>query len=182
MRIEFEDGTTSTTDLVVACDGIHSVIRNQFVADNPSYSGRVAYRGLVPINYIESWFPFPSFSASWLGKDKHFLVFPMSQNTTLNIVAFVSIKKEDLGQLKESWTATCPLSEVADHFEDFHEPVRKIISLMSPTPSKWVLNDRNTIEKWSFLNGKVVLVGDAAHAMLPHQGSLTCRNVSTFVS
>jgi salicylate hydroxylase len=88
----------------------------------------------------------------------------------LNVVAFVSIRKEALGSLKESWSATGQRSEVVEHFAGFDEPVRKIISLLSQTPSKWVLNDRNPIKQWAFMNGKVVLMGDAAHAMLPHQG------------
>jgi salicylate hydroxylase len=170
VQIQFEDGTSAAADLVVGCDGIHSAIRNQFVADNPSYSGRVAFRGLVPIEQPKSWWLFQTYSSSWLGKDKHFLVFTISQNKILNIVAFVSIKKEELGTLQESWTATGDRAEVAKHFEDFDEPVRKIIGLMGPKPSKWILNDRNPIEQWTFMDGKVVMVGDAAHAMLPHQG------------
>lgn len=83
----------------------------------------VAFRGLVPIKELESWRPLESYSASWLGKDKNFLVFPISQNKTLNVVAFDSINGEDLGSLKESWSATGQLSEVIEHFADFDEPV-----------------------------------------------------------
>jgi salicylate hydroxylase len=43
---------------------------------------------------------------------------------------------------------------------------------MEPFPGKWRLNDRELLSQWSFMNGKVVLLGDAAHAMLPHQGTL----------
>ena len=176
IEVQFEDGANTTVDLVIGCDGIHSAIRDKFVADEPSYSGRVAFRGLVPIKELESWWPLESYSASWLGKDKHFLVFPISQNKTLNVVAFVSMNGEDLGTLKESWSATGQLSEVIEHFADFDEPVQSIISLMSRTPSKWVLNDRNPIENWVFMNGKIALMGDAAHAMLPHQGERFCQS------
>ncbi len=72
VELSFEDGTSATADLVVGCDGIHSNIRSQFRSDHPRFSGRIAYRGLVPIKDLESWWPLPSYSASWLGPDKHF--------------------------------------------------------------------------------------------------------------
>jgi salicylate hydroxylase len=168
--IEFEDGTNATANLVVGCDGIHSAVRSQFVADNPTYSGRIAFRGLVPISSLESFWPLPTYSASWLGKDKHCLMFPISQNKTLNIVAFVATAEEDLGDLKESWTATGSKAEVMKHFDGFEETVKRTLSLLDPNPSKWLLNDRDPLEQWVWLAGKVVLMGDAAHAMLPHQG------------
>ncbi|OTA02866.1 hypothetical-protein [Trichoderma parareesei] len=164
----FADGTTTTADLVVGCDGIHSVIRSQFRSDNPKYSGRMCYRGLVPIKDLESWWPFPSYSVSWLGPDKHFLAFPISRNTILNIVAFVY---SDDDRTKESWTATGHRSEVQKEFEDFDATVRKTISFMNENPSKWILNDRELLDQWVYGNGKIVLMGDAAHAMLPHQGA-----------
>jgi salicylate hydroxylase len=149
----------------VGCDGIHSKVRAQFATDDPHYSGRIAYRGLVPISELESTWPFPTYSVSWLGNDKHFLVFPISKNQTLNIVAFVATEEEQLGGLKESWTATGNRDDVAKDFEDFEKTVRHIISLMPEHPSKWVLNDREPLPQWVFARGKVVLMGDAAHAV-----------------
>ncbi|KAL1966217.1 hypothetical protein VTN77DRAFT_4769 [Rasamsonia byssochlamydoides] len=171
VTLKFRDGTSAVADLVVGCDGIHSNLRSQFSTDNPRYSGRIAYRGLVPIRNLESWWPFPSYSASWLGPDKHFLVFPISKNTILNVVAFVSTDEKDLGELKESWSATGNRDDLARDFESFDQTVRRIISLMPEHPSKWVLNDREPLDQWVFAKGKVVLMGDAAHAMLPHQGA-----------
>jgi 2-polyprenyl-6-methoxyphenol hydroxylase-like FAD-dependent oxidoreductase len=189
--LEFRDGTSATADLIIGCDGIHSNLRAQFRTDNPKYSGRIAYRGLVPIDKLKSWWPFQTYSVSWLGKDKHFLVFPISNNRTLNIVAFIATDESNLGDLKESWTATGDRDSLAKDFEGFEPTVRKIISLMPQHPSKWVLNDREPLKKWVFAGGKLVLMGDAAHAvsiqclvpvkisnchliqvkMLPHQGA-----------
>lgn len=170
-RIHFRDGTSATANLVVGCDGIHSSLRAQFAPENPTYSGRIAYRGLVPTSKIEAWWPFQTYSVSWLCKDKHFFVFPISQNQTVNIVAFVSTPEEKLGGLRESWTSTGERSQLAKDFEDFEETVRKVIECMDEKPSKWILNDREPLEQWVWASGKVVLMGDAAHAMLPHQGA-----------
>ncbi|UKZ50465.1 hypothetical protein TrVGV298_004728 [Trichoderma virens] len=143
-------------------------IELKFRSDNPKYSGRMCYRGLVPIKDLESWWPFDSYSVSWLGPDKHFLAFPISRNTLLNIVAFVY---SDDDRTKESWTATGHRSEVQKEFESFDTTVRKTISFMNENPSKWILNDRELLDQWVYGDGKIVLMGDAAHAMLPHQGA-----------
>ena len=154
----------------MGCDGIHSSLRAQFAPENPTYSGRIAYRGLVPTSKIEGWWPFQTYSVSWLCKDKHFFVFPISQNRTVNIVAFVSTPVRTLGGLRESWTSTGERSQLAKDFEDFEETVKRVIGCMDEKPSKWILNDREPLEQWVWASGKVVLMGDAAHAMLPHQG------------
>ncbi len=168
--IEFDDGTTAKANLVVGCDGIHSAVRAQFTSDNPEYSGRIAYRGLVPISEIEDWWGFETYSVTWLGKNRHFLCFPISQNRTLNIVAFLAEKEENLGDLKESWTALGKKEDVVEAFKLFEDKVQKLIQLMPEQPSKWLINDRKPLDEWVYLGGKVVLLGDAAHAMTPHQG------------
>ena len=55
-------------------------------------------------------------------------------------------------------------------FAGFEPTVRKVIENMDAKPAKWLLHDRRALEQWVFAGGKVVLLGDAAHAMLPHQG------------
>lgn len=157
--------------MLVGCDGIHSTVRSQFAADgHPRYSGRIAYRGLLPIADTASFWPFSSYAVSWLARDKHFLVFPVSQNRTLNVVAFITKPESELSDLKESWTSSAPREELAREYAGWDETVVKIIGCMDPMPGKWRLNDRDLLDEWTFLGGKVVLMGDAAHAMLPHQG------------
>ncbi|GFP56397.1 hypothetical protein ACSS6W_006673 [Trichoderma asperelloides] len=172
--VHFADGTHVAADLVIACDGIHSNVRRQFSKGNdlmPRYSGRVCYRGLLPMSAVEEDWPYDSFAVSWLGPSRHFLVFPISQNKTLNVVAFVSKSEAELGALKESWSSTAPRSEVEAEFSGWDETVQKVVRAMEPWPGKWKLNDRELLDQWVYLGGKVVLGGDAAHAMLPHQGS-----------
>lgn len=55
MRAHFKDGTSEEADLVVGCDGIHSALRAQSVPDRPRYTGIAAYRALVEIEKLESW-------------------------------------------------------------------------------------------------------------------------------
>lgn len=172
--IEFQDKTIERANLVIGCDGMHSAVRGQFASDKPEYSGRIAYRALVPISEIESWWGFDTYAVTWLGKNRHFLSFPIANNETLNIVAFVAEDEKNLGDLRESWTALGHKKEVSEAFHGFEERVQKLIALMPERPSKWLINDRKPLDQWLYLNGKVVLLGDAAHAMTPHQGKLMC--------
>jgi salicylate hydroxylase len=60
--------------------------------------------------------------------------------------------------------------DLEKEFEGWHETVAKVIRCLGPNPGKWRLNDRDPVEQWTYMGGKTVLLGDAAHAMLPHQG------------
>lgn len=170
VSVHFADQTNVDVNLVIACDGIHSAVRNQFSVDQPVFSGQIAYRGVIQIKDIKDW-PFPSYSVLWLAKHRHFLVFPISRNEQLNIVAFVTKGESEVKDVKESWTSICNRTDVETDFEGFDKYVQDLISLMPEQPSKWRLNDRKPLDRWHYMNGKVMLLGDAAHAMLPHLGA-----------
>lgn len=105
-----------------------------------------------------------------MGQDRHFLVFPISRNKFLNVVGFVTKNNAELGDLKESWSCTGDLEDMRKDFAGFEDTVQRVINNLSSTPSKWKLNDRDPLLQWVYENGQVVLLGDAAHAMLPYQG------------
>jgi salicylate hydroxylase len=168
--VHFRDGSTATADLVIGCDGIHSTLRGQFAEDKPINSGQIAYRGLIPIAALKDW-PFEHAFNVWVAKNRHFLTYPIGSATHLNIVAFVTKGKSAVAGIQESWTSICSRKVVQEDFADFDKPVQDIISLMDETPGRWLLNDREPLPRWNFFGGKVVLLGDAAHAMLPHMGA-----------
>lgn len=172
MEISFKDGTTAEADLLIGSDGIHSEVRKQFITGKALYSGKIAYRGVVPIDKLpkETW-PGRSWSVIWMARHKHFLVFPISQSRSLNIVAFISKREDEIPDLRESWTSTCDRRELEADFGDCEETVQKVIQLMPERPSKWRINDHEPVPQWVFHDGKVVLLGDACHATTPHQGA-----------
>lgn len=164
VTIHFEDSTSATASVVVGCDGIHSSVRNQFVDDRPVYSGQIAYRATIPISEIQEWWPYKTYSVMWCGRFKHFLTFPISCNRTLNVVAFADASGKDAEKVAESWVSTCDRKEVEVDYELFEPIVQRLISLMPEQPSKWRINDREPLDRWSYMDGKVILLGDAAHA------------------
>lgn len=171
VRINFADGTSAEADLVIACDGIHSAVRRQFVQDQAVYSGKFIYRGTVPISELPSPWPLPSYSSMWIGRDKHVVAYAISANKTLNFVACVTKSQDEVRDFRESWTLTCDRKELEDELAGCDELVQKIIKLLPERPSKWLINDREPVDRWTFLGGKVALMGDAAHAMVPHQSA-----------
>lgn len=192
VRVHFKDGLHADVNVVIGCDGIHSAVRSQFTQDRPMYSGQIAYRGVIPITSLKNWH-FDSYSVLWLAKHKHFLVFPISQDTKLNIVAFVTKAEREVADVKESWTAICERKDVEADFEHFDEPVQQIISQMPEKPSKWRLNDRELLHRWHYMGGKAILLGDAArksplHFLLLYlyheskkRGQLFARNAFRYI-
>lgn len=171
VRVDFEDGSSAEADLVVACDGIHSAVRKQFAPDQAVYSGKFIYRGTVPIAELPTPWPLPSYSSMWVGPGKHIVAYPISANKTLNFVGCVTKSKDKIQDFRESWSLTCDRKELEDEFADCDELVQKIIRLLPERPSKWLINDRDPLPEWTFMGGKVALLGDAAHPMVPHQSA-----------
>lgn len=172
MTIRFADGTEASADLVIGCDGIHSAVRSQFLIDKPVYSGRIAFRGIIPMSAVADDWPYSSWTLSWLAPGKHFLAFGMSQNKLMNVVAFVAKPESELHGLKESWRSEAPREAIEKEYSGWCPAVQRIMQAMPPVISEWKINDREVLSQWIYMDGKVALSGDAAHAMLPMQGVL----------
>jgi len=159
--IIFANGARAKADVVIGADGIHSILQ-QYVAtpSAPRYSGSVAYRGVIPAASV-SW---PNGAMrNWLGAGKHFLVFPVRANELVNYVGFV--RSDD--PLKESWSAVGDPAAITREFAGWDPLVGAIIAQVRMT-FRWGLFDREPLTTWT--RGRLTLLGDAAHPMLPHAG------------
>lgn len=161
-RVSFANGAVAEGDIVVAADGIHSELRQYVVPpSHPVFSGSVAYRGLVPHALIPHW-PTRSW-LMWLGKAKHFLAFPVRAGQLINYVGFVPADKE----MKESWLAPGDPDVLRAEFAGWDARVGSLLSQVQVT-FRWALYDREPLPTWT--RGRLALLGDAAHPMLPHLG------------
>ena len=100
---------------------------------------------------------------NWLGPGKHFLVYPVRTGELINYVGFVQTDEE----MKESWSAPGDPRALAAEFAGWDPRIEAIIAKVSKT-FRWGLYDREPLATWT--SGRLTLLGDAAHPMLPHGG------------
>jgi len=161
-RVRFDNGTVVEADVVVGCDGIHSEMRPfVFPPSDAVFSGTVAYRGLVPHAAVPDW-PQNAWQM-WLGRGKHFLVFPVRAGELVNYVGFVPADE----QMRESWTAQGDPDALRAEFAGWDPRIEGLLKQVQST-FKWALYDREPLPTWT--KGRLTLLGDAAHPMLPHLG------------
>jgi len=160
VEVRFRDGTRIAVDAMVGADGIHSSVRNAvFGADDPSFTGCVAYRGLALADRLAR-LDLEVTSQVWMGPGKHFVHYFVRRRKLVNFVAVI----EQDRWTGESWIDKGDVAEALADFVGWHPQVRHILGAVDET-FKWALFDRQPMERWS--KGRVTLLGDACHAMLP---------------
>jgi len=161
-RVKFANGATAEADAVVGADGIHSELRPcVFPPSNPVFHGTICYRGTVPRERLPDW-PMDRWQM-WAGPSRHFLVFPVRHGTVVNYVGFVPADEE----MKESWSAPGDPAVLRREFEGWDPRIGEVLKQVDKT-FRWALYDREPLPGWS--KGRLTLLGDAAHPMLPHLG------------
>lgn len=159
--VTFERGERVSADVVVAADGIHSALQRYVAAPvAPLFSGSIAYRGVIAAESV-GW-P-PERARLWVGEGKHFMAYPLRANQLLNYVGFVASDE----RMKESWSLPGDPAALAAEFTGWDPLITAIIARIDRT-FRWGLYDREPLPRWT--NGRLTLLGDAAHPMLPHAG------------
>ncbi len=165
VRLEFDNGTTRECELLIGADGSRSVVRHQmFGAGDPQFTGYIAWRGLVPMEKVPPGVLNPP-SGIFIGPRHLVNRYPVRRNTLLNFVAFA----ERTAWTEEGWSIRSTVEELLDEFRGWHEDV---LTFMRHTPEnqlfKWGLFDREPLPRWT--RGRITLLGDAAHPVLPFLG------------
>ena len=156
----FENGATADADVLVGADGIHSRVRGLvFGPEKPRFTGCVAWRGLVPAERI-AHLNIEVVSHNWMGPGGHVVHYWVSSGRMMNVVCVV----ERGDWTRESWTDKGAVEDVLARYEGWHPTVRGLIGAF-PETFIWALHDRAELPHWS--EGRVTLLGDACHPMLP---------------
>ncbi|KAG5342255.1 hypothetical protein C0989_004099 [Termitomyces sp. Mn162] len=189
--LHFADGSTYEADLVIGADGIKSVIR-EFVTGRPTslvYSNSVAYRSVVSPEALKGVKTDMMRPLCWIGKDKHIISYPVQANQKvrsfyiseadsfnsgkMNLVFFSTDSSVPMGSVDVPlpWAKPASQDELLHEFSEagWGEDTKLILKEMKD-PSKWYLHLLHP-SLTSYVRQRVVLVGDAAHAMLPHLGA-----------
>jgi salicylate hydroxylase len=154
------DGRKLEGDALIGADGVHSRIRRQLAgADQPGFSGCLAWRGVIPMERLPDSMRRPV-GTNWVGPGAHVIHYPLHGGKLMN---FVGIVERDDWQV-ESWTQKGTLHECHADFNGWHEDVHELINQID-VPYKWALMSRPPLARWS--DGRVTLLGDACHPTLP---------------
>jgi salicylate hydroxylase len=163
VRLAFANGITAEADVAIGADGIHSLVQREIgLASHPTSEGIMAYRGLIRSERL-SWAKDLRGLNMWMGAGRSFMCFPVSQGRLINLVAFVPSNLE----AEESWSAPGDLRALAAEYAGWDAPVGEAIAALDET-FRWGIYDRQPLPYWS--TARVTLLGDAAHAMVPHFG------------
>ena len=166
VAIQQEDATRRVHgDVLIGADGLRSTIRGMMglgASDAPIWSGRTAWRALVPLEDAPEGARKLE-TTLWLGPKAHLVHYPLREGALINIVA---ITEDDWRgeEAKDLWTISGEPADVSPRFASWHGDARKLVRA-APGWKRWPLFDRQPIRRWT--QGRVTLLGDAAHPMLP---------------
>jgi salicylate hydroxylase len=179
VELEFVSGSGRMlhveAEAAIGAEGIHSVVRDCVTPRaEPRFSGLCAFRCLVPADRAPEMARRPVHTL-WLGPGRHFVHYPISAGRLINIVAIAPA-----GDWRsESWTADGEISDLAREFGQWDGRVHQLI-LSATQTKRWALFDRAPLERWTA--GRVTLLGDAAHAMLPFLAQGAAQGVEDAVT
>lgn len=173
VQILFHDGTTARASAVVACDGIKSLARKIVLGAEspevtPTFAGSYAYRNLFPRCEADEI----------LGKDRagngsiycgagaYIVTYPVDHGTLMNMTAVC--RSANLTWSDDNWLAPTSLEGMLDDFHNWGGPIKQLLHKVKDT-SRWALFDAPNAK--TYHNGRICLIGDAAHASTPNQGA-----------
>lgn len=165
VRLQLRDGEVSGRALIGA-EGLRSPIRAQMLGDGePRVSGHTTYRSVIPRDAMPEDLRMNA-ATLWAGPKCHIVHYPLKGGTVFNLV--VTYHRDALEAVSGKPVTR---AEVAEGFEHVHPSARAVIE-HGRDWKQWVLCDREPISRWT--DGRVALLGDAAHPMLQYFAQGAC--------
>lgn len=172
--LTFADGTTAAADLVIGADGARSTVRKLMLGyDDALYSGCSAFRGIVEPTDMPLM-PDKDAIQFWMGPGGHCLHYPIGSGAH----NFFLVERHPSPWPHKTWIAPTNDQEKLRHFQSWAAPIIEMVSAVSCT-ERWALFHRPALGRWS--KGRITLIGDAAHAVVPHHGQGANQSIEDVV-
>ncbi|KAF2801272.1 salicylate hydroxylase [Mytilinidion resinicola] len=168
--VQLANGVSYTGDLVVAADGINSIARREILKENdkkPTATGFAAYRATVDVEKIKAdpelaWLLEKPSLNIWIGEDRHVMTYTIAGGKSFNMV-LSHVDRSD----PATWRADTAIEDMHKYFHDWDPRLVKIIRMIERT-IKWPLMNITGLPKWVASSNRLLILGDAAHAMVPY--------------
>jgi len=162
----FSGGFEARADGLIGADGVNSVIRSQIHgASEPSYRGYCIWRGIAPASAGAAR---GHISETW-GSGRRFGILPMGQGR----ICWYATRN---GPASQADAPEGRKSEVQSLFQDWHDPIPALIAATPPGDIiKNNASDRRPLKRWG--EGRVTMLGDAAHPITPNVGQGACMAI-----
>ena len=163
----FEDGTSAKGDALIAADGIHSGVRRFILPEiTHRYSGYTCWRGVIEVD--PSQYDLTRFSETWGGNGR-FGIVPLAGN---RIYWFATKNAPE----NDSQMANWKVKELLTNFGTYHDPIPQILAATKDEDIIWNdIIDIKPLDHFAF--GRILLMGDAAHATTPNMGQGACMAI-----
>ncbi len=160
------DGERIDGAALIGADGLWSNIRKRVVGDGaPRVSGHTTYRSVIPTELMPEDLRWNA-ATLWAGPKCHIVHYPLSDWKAFNlVVTYHNDAPEPVAGMPVD------KEEVRRGFEHVHDRARQIIDYGNDW-KLWVLCDRDPVENW--VDGRVALLGDAAHPMMQYFAQGAC--------
>jgi salicylate hydroxylase len=169
VRLHFEGRQDVVARVVVGFDGVQSTVR-QFVCGDvqPRQSGEIGLRGVIPVERSHE-LPTPMSLHLWCGPETHAVFYGLDNGGLINLL-LVHKPPRPPAWATSSNRVGARRDEALQLFGTYgwDERILGLVADIEGDMSLWALADLPRLPRWS--RGRAILLGDAAHAPLPHQG------------
>ena len=160
VEVRLQTGETIRGDVLVGCDGIHSVVRQHLRGvEEKHFANILMWRSLIPAERLES-LGLPECGNYWFGPGRTLITYWVRPRKLYSVLASVPAHEVQ----RESWTESGDISEMLRSFDDAEPRARAMLEQCKSTFITGMYY-RDPIDSWTA--GRITLLGDAAHPMVP---------------